>query len=236
MDITANRVTTPVEDDAAPLNPIYTQRSQRDEDLDLQPSRGPREGSLANVLDQFLDDNYEDVLRTSNIQTNFSIVTSDRDTTGRPTLPLGWILPDGTNRTMEEINDKKVSSGISPGGGQAGAVVVSLQRLELYYGTQFFLVDLETGEVFAYTQQQWRMAGLYCSTQPFSVNKLMLKVEWHGHAMQAELEAEQQTPLIDIRRTSGQFKVSPPLPTMDEPDIYILHPMLYRLTLEKIAL
>ena len=32
MDITANRVTTPVEDDAAPLNPIYTQRSQRDKD------------------------------------------------------------------------------------------------------------------------------------------------------------------------------------------------------------
>ena len=44
MDITANRVTTPVgtEDDAAPLNPIYTQRSQQDEEeLDLQPSRGP---------------------------------------------------------------------------------------------------------------------------------------------------------------------------------------------------
>ena len=41
MDITANRVTTPVdtEDDAAPFNPIYTQRSQQDEEeLDLQHS------------------------------------------------------------------------------------------------------------------------------------------------------------------------------------------------------
>ena len=41
MDITANRVITPVdtEDDAAPLNPICTQRSQQDEEeLDLQPS------------------------------------------------------------------------------------------------------------------------------------------------------------------------------------------------------
>ena len=27
---------------------------------------------------------------------------------------------------------------------QAGAVVMTLQRLELYFGTQFFLVDLET--------------------------------------------------------------------------------------------
>ena len=171
-----------------------------------------------------MDDNYEDVLHTSNIQTNFSIAASDRDTTGPPTLPLGWIVPDVTNRTLEEISDKKISSRISPGGGQAGVIVISLQRLEPYYGTQFFLVDLETGEVFAYIQQQWRQAGLYCSNQPFSVNELMLKVERHGQAMLAEIEAEQQTPLIDVRRTPSQFKVPLPLPAMDEPDIYILHP------------
>ena len=52
----------------------------------------------------------------------------------------------------------------------------------------------------------------------------MLKVECHGQAMQAELEAEQQTPLIDNRRTPSQFKVPPPLPAMHEPDIYVLHP------------
>ena len=71
-------------------------------------------------------------------------------------LLLGWIVPDGTNQTLEEIKDKKISKGISPGGGQAGAMIVSLPRLEPYYGTQFFLVDLETGEVFAYIRQQWR--------------------------------------------------------------------------------
>ena len=39
MDITANRVNTPKDNNyAAPLNPIYTQRSQQDGDLDLQPS------------------------------------------------------------------------------------------------------------------------------------------------------------------------------------------------------
>ena len=73
------------------------------------------------------------------------------------------------------------------------------------------------GEVFAYVQQQWR-------SQPFSVKDLMLKVECHGQAMQAELEAKQQTLLIDIRRTPSQFEVPPPLPAMDEPDIYVLHP------------
>ena len=46
-EVSANRVTTPVETaDTAPLDPIYTQRSQEEEDLDPQPSRGPRGGSL----------------------------------------------------------------------------------------------------------------------------------------------------------------------------------------------
>ena len=40
MDMTVNRVTTPIDNnDAAPLDPIYTQRSQ-DNNLDLHPSRG----------------------------------------------------------------------------------------------------------------------------------------------------------------------------------------------------
>ena len=145
LDTTANCVTTPVD----------TQQVQ-EEDLDLQPSRGPREESLVNTIDQFLDDNYEDVLRTSNIRTNFSLFASDRNLTGRPVFPLGWIVPDGTNRTLEEIKDKKISNDRSRGGGQAGAVVMMLQRLEPYCGTQFFLVDLETGEMFAYIRQQWR--------------------------------------------------------------------------------
>ena len=151
LDITANRVTTPV--DTAPVGHGV---QPQEEELDLQPSRGSREENLVNTLGQFLDENYEDVLRTSNINTNLSISASDRNLTGRPVLPLGWIVPDGTNRTLEEIKDKKISNGVSPGGGQAGAMIVSLQWLEPYYGTQFFLVDLETGEVFVYIRQQWR--------------------------------------------------------------------------------
>ena len=218
LDITANHVTTPVD-----TAPVGTDIQPQEEELDLQPSRGPKEESLVNTIGQFLDQNYEDVLHTSNINTNFRICASDRNSTGHPVLPLGWIVPDGTNRTLEEIKDKKISNGISPGGGQAGAMIVSLQWLEPYYGTQFFLVDLEMGEVFAYIQQQWRRAGLYCSNQPFVVNDFIIKVEHHGQAMWAELEAEQQTPLVDIRR-SNQFAVPPLLPAMDEPDIYVLHP------------
>ena len=219
--------------------PVYTNpenqgtQQVQEEELDLQPSRGPREESLVNTIDQFLDENYEDVLRTSNIQTNFSLSASDRNLTGHPVLPLGWIVPDGTNRTLEEIKDKKISNDCSPGGGQAGAVVMTLQRLEPYYGTQFFLVDLETGEMFAYIRQQWRQAGLCCSNQPFVINDLIPKVERHGQAMWVELEAEQQTPLVDIRRSPRQFEVPPPLPAMDEPAVYVLHPDVMQVNTRK---
>ena len=152
LDTTANHVTTPV--DTIPENQGTQQVGE--EELDLQPSRGPRDESLVNTIEQFLDENYEDVLCTSNIQTNFSLSASDRNLTGHPVLPLGWIVPDGTNQTLEEIKDKKISNDRSPGGGQAGAVVLSFHRLEPYYRTQFFLVDLGTGEMFAYIRQQWR--------------------------------------------------------------------------------
>ena len=219
LDTSANRVTTPV--NTTPTNQSIQQTQH--EELDLQPSRGPREESIVNMIDQFLDENYEDVLRTSNIQTNFSLSASERNLTRRPVLPLGWIVQDGTNRTLEEIKDKKISNDHSPGGGQAGAVVMTLQRLEPYFGTQFFLVDLETGEMFAYIRQQWRRTGLYSSNKPFVINDLITKVERQGQAMWAELEAEDQTPLVNVRRSPGRFEVPPPLPAMDEPAVYVLH-------------
>ena len=69
LDTSANRVTTPV--DTTQTNQSIQQ--MQNEELDLQPSRGPREESIVNTIDQFLDENYDDVLRTSNIQTNFSL-------------------------------------------------------------------------------------------------------------------------------------------------------------------
>ena len=229
LNTTANCVTTPVDT----IDENQGNQQAREEELDLQPSRGPRDESLVNTIEQFLDENYEDVLHTSNIQTNFSLSASDRNLTGHPVLPLGWIVPDGTNQTLEEIKDKKISSDRSPGGGQAGAVVMMLQRLEPYYGTQFFLVNLETGEMFAYIRQQWRQAGLYCSNQLFVINDLIPKVERHGQVMWVELEAEQQTPLVDIRRSPRHFEVSPPLPAMDEPTIYVLHPDVMQVNTRK---
>ena len=229
LDTSANRVTTLV--NTTPTNQSIQQTQH--EELDLQPSQGPREESIVNTIDQFLDKNYEDVLCTSNIQTNFSLSASEKNLTGRPVLPLGWIIPDGTNRTLEEIKDKKISNDQSPGGGQAGAVVMTLQQLEPYFGTQFFLVDVETGEMFAYIRQQWRRTGLYSSNKPFVINDLITKVEQQGQAMLAELEAKDQTALVNIRRSPGRFEVLPPLPAMDEPAVYVLHPDVMQVNTRK---
>ena len=132
-----------------PVNTTLTNQSiqqTQHEELDLQPSRGPREESIVNTIDQFLDENFEDVLRTSNIQTNFSLSASDRNVTGCPVLPFGWIIPDGTNRTLDEIKDKKISNDHSPGGGQAGAVVMTLQRLEPIFWYTIFPSQPGNGE------------------------------------------------------------------------------------------
>ena len=74
---------------------------------------------------------------------------------------------------------------------------------------------------------------MYCSNQPFVVNDLITKVERHGQAIWVELEAEQQTVLVNIRRSPKQFQVPPPLPAMDEPAIYILHPDVMQVNTRK---
>ena len=84
-----------------------------------------------------------------------------------------------------------------------------------------------------YIRQQWRQSGLYCSSEPFVINDLIPKVERQGQAVWAELETEDQTPLVNIRRSPGRFKVPPPLPIMDEPAVYILHPDVMQINTRK---
>ena len=65
------------------------------------------------------------------------------------------------------------------------------------------------------------------------INDLIPKVERQGQVMWTELEAEEQTPLVNIRRSPRQFEVPPPLPTMDEPAVYILHPDVMQVNTRK---
>ena len=222
-DIPENRVVTPidVQSTEGPLNPRYTQQTVPS-DLDVQPSKGPRkqEEELSDTIGAFMDEGYEDILRTSQLRTSFSLL-SFNSAPARPTMPLAWIVPDQTNRTLEEITDKKIANGVSPGGG-TGAIIVCLPNLEAAFTTKYFLVDLETGEVFAFVTQMWRRTGLYCAIQPHNIEDLKRKIEKYSRAMKMELENEDQTPLTRPHNEDRTF-TPPPLPLMDDPEVYVMH-------------
>ena len=65
------------------------------------------------------------------------------------------------------------------------------------------------------------------------INDLIPKVERQGQAVWAELETEDQTPLVNIRRSPGRFEVPPALPVMDEPAMYVLHPDVMQINTRK---
>ena len=229
-DIPENRVVTPidVQNTEGPLNPRYTQQTIPS-DLDEQPSKGPKkqEEELSDTIGAFMDDGYEDILRTSQLGTSFSLL-SFNSVPAKPTMPLAWIVPDQTKRTLEEITDKKIANGISPGGGM-GAVIVCLPNLEAAFTTKYFLVDLETGEVFAFVTQMWRRTGLYCAVQPHNIEDLRRKIEKYGRAMKSELENEDQTQLTRLHKQRGTY-TPPPLPLMDDPEVYVTHSDVMHIT------
>ena len=164
-DITANQVVTPqgLQTSDGPLNLMYTQQmTGADRDLDTQPSQGPRnlDMSIGDTLNAYMDDDYNDILHTSQMKTSFSLLSLNNTIASKPLMPLGWIVPDCTNRTLEEISEKKIANGISSGGG-TGAVIICLPQLEKNFTTKYFLLDLDMTEVFAYISQLWRHTGLF---------------------------------------------------------------------------
>ena len=229
-DIPENRVVTPVGEQSTegPLNPRYTQQMARS-DLDVQPSKGPRkqQEDLGDTIGAFMDEGYEDILRTSQLRTSFSML-SFNSALARPAMPLAWIVPDQTNRTLEEITDKKIANGVSPGGG-TGAVIVCLPNLEEAFTTKYFLVDLEMGEVFAFITQMWRCTGLYCARQPHNTEDLKRRIKSYSRAMKMELENEDQTPLTQPHNENRTF-TPPPLPLMDDPEVYMTHSDVMHIT------
>ena len=227
------RVTTPVDMNMlemdGPLDPAFTRPSlQRIEDLDLdtQPMKGPWEtGNITtDLLDQYIDENYADVLRTSLLNPSTylllpSVKTSPHHTQQR-LMAMDWYL---SNCRIVEISDKKIADFHSPGGG-TGALILTLTRLLLHYNTTRYLVDIDTGEVFGWITNQWRRTGLYCSSQPFVISELTALTTQCGAALQIDLEQEQQTRVIQL--VGGERTNSiplPPLPLLPEPDAYVQH-------------
>ena len=126
-------------------------------------------------MQQYLDGNFSDVMRTSAIGSNVSSLfnaTAFTSTYNEQKIMLDWILPDGKNSQQETLTDKHIINFPAPGG-NTGAMLVSLLDLEPYYNTCEFLVDLQSGELFVMLQGKWHPAGLSCKKRNFEVDQLM---------------------------------------------------------------
>ena len=205
-----------------PLDPAFTRpSSQRIEELDLdtQPMKGPQEpGNVTtDLLDQYIDENYADVLRTSLLNPSSylslpSVKTSPHHTQQR-LMAIDWYVLDGLNRRIVEVPDKKIADFHSPGGG-TGALILTLTRLLLHYNTTRYLIDIDTGEVFGWITNQWRPTGLYCSSQPFVISELTALTTRCGAALQIDLEKEQQTSVIQLAGGERTNSILLPPPTI----------------------
>ena len=136
---------------------------------------------------------------------------------------MDWYVPDGSNRRIVEIPEKKIADFHSPGGG-TGALILTLTRLLLHYNTTRYLIDIDTGEVFGWIAEQWRRTGLYCSSQPFVICELTAMTTRCSAALQIDVEQEQQTRVIQITGAGNVNTIPlPPLPLLPEPDVYVQH-------------
>ena len=230
-------VTTPINMEMSlldgPLDPVFTRPSHQGSvdqqgDLDTQPMRGPKEpgNTTADLLNNFIDDNYGDVLRTSilNPSSNLSLPSVSVKTSPQQPQPqimaMDWYVPDGTNHRIIEVPDKTIADFRSPGGG-TGALILMLSRIILYYNTARYLVDIDTSELFGWIANQWQQTGLYCLTQPFVIKELISMTNHCSAALQMDLEQEQQTSVIQLS-SKGNTVSLPPLPAMPDPEEYVL--------------
>ena len=231
-------VTTPIDMEMSLLDglldPVFTRPTHQgsvdqQEDLDTQPMRGPKEpDNTTDLLDNFIDENYGDVLRTSILNPSsylplpsVSVKTSPQQPQPR-IMAMDWYVPDGTNHRIIEVPEKTIADFRSPGGG-TGALVLTLSRMVLHYNTVRYLVDIDTGELFRWIANQWYRTGLYCSTQPFVIKELIAMTNRCSAALQMDLEQEQQTSVIQLS-SKGNTVSLPPLPAMPDPEAYVLQP------------
>ena len=160
---------------------------------------GTPEQPLVDAVDGYLGDELEDVLQNSHLlQGSFTaLLAVDNQMHENKPMPLAWIVPDTTNRTLEEIEERTIADFRSPGGG-TGTLVVLLPQLMQFYHTDRFTVDIDSGEVFANTGRGWHPAGLRCQHHPFNLNILGGTIVQSAQRFRDEISSTQQTRLVDL--------------------------------------
>ena len=186
---------------------------------------GSPEQPLVEAADGYLGDELEDVLQSSHLlQGSFTaLLAVDNQTEENKPMPLAWVVPDTTNRTIEEIEERTIADFRSPGGG-TGAMVVLLPRLSQFYHTDKFTVDIDSGEVFAHTGREWHPAGLRCQHHPFNLNILGGTIVQSVQRFRDEISSTQQTRLVDLPSSEENWAKPPELPPLGDAELYISYP------------
>ena len=163
------------------------------------------------------------------------VLGSEEKTKTTPTktfLPLDWIVPDGRNKTLEEIEEAKVANFPSPGGGH-GSVTLSLPHLQPFFGETNFLVDLDTAQLFIWFKKRWLRTGMSCSKVRYDTRSIEHYIEESSRKWRETYLKEEDTQLLVIRDLSKDFqklprtntnqqkkKILPDLPRLAEPSSY----------------
>ena len=163
------------------------------------------------------------------------VLGSEEKTKTAPTktfLPLDWIVPDGRNKTLEEIEEAKVANFPSPGGGH-GSVTLSLPQLQPFFGETNFLVDLDTAQLFIWFKKRWLRTGMSCSKVRYDTRSIEHYIKESSRKWRETHLKEEDTQLLVIRDLSKDFlnlpgtntnqqrkKTLPDLPRLAEPASY----------------
>ena len=155
-----------------------------------------------------------------------------KTTPAKTFLPLDWIVPDGRNKTLEEIEEAKVANFPSPGGGH-GSVTLSLPNLQPFFGETTFLVDLDTAQLFIWFKKRWLRTGMSCSKVRYDTRSIEHYIEESSRKWRETHLKEEDTQQLVIRDLSRDFlklpsastnlqkrKTLPDLPRLAEPSFY----------------
>ena len=183
-----------------------------------------KESPQIDTAQHYLDDNFSDVMRSSVLGSNISLLfnTTTFDTTHTDQkVTLDWILPDGKNTQLETLRDKHIADFPAPGG-NAGAMLVHLVDLEPFYTTNKFLVDLQSGELLVKLQGRWHPAGLTCKKRNFEVDSLMALIQHASIKLKNRIygRKEEQTGVLTLDMSQVQ---APLLPFIPRAENYVKH-------------
>ena len=151
-------------------------------------------------------------------------------------LSLDWVIPDGSNRTIHDV-ECKFANFPSPGGGQ-GAITLRLPDLQPFFETTRFLIDLDTAEIFALFRRRYVRTGMFCSKNKFDARAVEHYIQEKAKVWRTKFVDNSDTEKMVPRNLSTDFDKSgtpsprkelPGLPKLPDPSIYMVKQEVLRL-------